>query len=208
MVPSASTNMMLVPPAPRSPQDFSSIAARSGTKLVSHMWLPGRTVMRSPSPEKYSFLPVRSANSNGWSRTRSARCGRCSSPAAGRWWRRFSARSRPQPLKCRCLALSGIANRLRGPHSKLFCCRRQIRSGSSRCPPARRPRPRRGGAAGRWSRPAEYRTRTYWQNRRGPSDARRRPCTPARGHSAVSTDNRSTPISSVTWSPSAATQSR
>ena len=63
MVPSASTNMMLVPPAPRSLQDFSSIAARSGTKLVSHMWLPGRTVMRSPSPAKYSLLPVRAANS-------------------------------------------------------------------------------------------------------------------------------------------------
>ena len=63
MVPSASTNMMLVPPAPRSPQDFNSMAARSGTKLVSHMWLPGRTVMRSPSPEKYSFLPVRAVKS-------------------------------------------------------------------------------------------------------------------------------------------------
>ena len=55
--------MMLVPPAPRSPQVLSSIAVRSGTKLVSHMWLPGRTVMRSPSPEKYSFLPARSEKS-------------------------------------------------------------------------------------------------------------------------------------------------
>src|SRR5260370_42470762 len=30
------------------------------------------------------------------------------------------ARLRPEPLKWRCRALSGIANRLRGPHSKLF----------------------------------------------------------------------------------------
>src|SRR3979409_1626063 len=118
MVPSASTNMMLEPPAPRSPQDLSSMAARSGTKLVSHMWLPGRTVIRSPSPAKYSFLPVRSPNSKSVSKMNFS------------LWKVFitsgrsvvvtsRARSRPLALKCRCLALSGMANRLRGPHSKL-----------------------------------------------------------------------------------------
>ena len=82
------------------------------------MWLPWRTVMRSPSPEKYSFLPARSAKSKSLPKTKLS------------LWKTFitigrlvvltsSARSVPLALKCRCLALSGIANRLFSPHSKL-----------------------------------------------------------------------------------------
>src|SRR5256885_1311878 len=50
MVPSASTNIMLEPPAPRSVQVLSSKAERSGMKFVSHMLRPGRTGTNSPSP--------------------------------------------------------------------------------------------------------------------------------------------------------------
>ena len=42
---------MLVEPAPRSLHGVSSIAAKSGTKFVSHMFWPARTNVRSPSPD-------------------------------------------------------------------------------------------------------------------------------------------------------------
>jgi myxalamid-type polyketide synthase MxaB len=50
MVPSARTNMMLLPPAPRAFHSFSSNVRRSGTKFVSHMCRPGRIGRNVPSP--------------------------------------------------------------------------------------------------------------------------------------------------------------
>ena len=52
MVPSARTNMMLEPPAPRFFHSTSLNWLRSGTKLVSHMCRPGFLGMKSPSPAK------------------------------------------------------------------------------------------------------------------------------------------------------------
>src|SRR6516164_3485468 len=74
--------------------------------------------MRLPSPEKYSRFPARSRKSKPQANTKSS------------LWKTFiiigrlvvltrSARSVPLPLKWRYLALSGIANRLFSPHSKL-----------------------------------------------------------------------------------------
>ena len=45
--------MIFLLPAPRSSQALSSIAARSGTKLVSHMCCPGSVGVKSPPPLKY-----------------------------------------------------------------------------------------------------------------------------------------------------------
>ncbi len=50
MLPLARRNIRFIEPAPRSLQAVSSIALRSGTKFVSHMFWPARTSERSPAP--------------------------------------------------------------------------------------------------------------------------------------------------------------
>src|SRR5205807_2326724 len=58
IVPSASTNMMLLPPAPRAFHSFNSNVRRSGTKFVSHMCRPGARASASGEDGDHLFLKV------------------------------------------------------------------------------------------------------------------------------------------------------
>ena len=111
--------MMLDEPSPRSGHSRSSNLLTSGTKLVSHMCLPGRLGTKSPSPEKWLSLPSRSGKRKSLSKMKSS------------LWKQFIisgaevedaslADCVPEPLKCRYFELSGSAKTLLGPHSKLW----------------------------------------------------------------------------------------
>ena len=82
------------------------------------MCWPGRVGVKSPSPVKYFDWPMRSSKLNGLSKTKASLWNMLST--AGRLVVVTSrAVSEPLPLKWRYFVLSGIANRLFGPHSKV-----------------------------------------------------------------------------------------
>jgi len=119
MMPSPNAKMMLDEPGPRSSHGVSSTAARSGTKLVFPGVVAGFDHVQVAAAVVEIVRPVRSLNSKPALKMllvvvedlHHHRCGRGRAQAAP-----VGFRCR---LKCRYLALSGMAKKLRGPHSKL-----------------------------------------------------------------------------------------
>src|SRR5579875_30278 len=198
IVPSARTNMMLRPPAPRAAQCCSPKPARSGTKFVSHMCRPGRTGMKSPSPAKCRSSPSRSPKSQSLPKTNSL------------LWNSFStigrfvvaanlAGSAPLALKCRYRAFSGRANRLFGPHSKL-CVRlpSALSTVVEPCPDSTYTTSSYRWRCGSVDPPGGISATITLMKSPRPFRVTKAARAPSRSHGAVSAARRSTPKSSIT----------